>query len=72
MPSGAGVAEREGARRAFVGSRSRTCMMGIGSWQRGAIAGLAVRDIIGYCVTTLLFSGVVFVARMYLFRRREA
>ncbi|WP_258403430.1 TIGR00366 family protein, partial [Burkholderia multivorans] len=26
-----------------------------------------VRDIMGYCVTTLLFSGVVFVAGMYLF-----
>ncbi|RDS99575.1 short-chain fatty acid transporter, partial [Burkholderia contaminans] len=32
-----------------------------------AIAGLGVRDIMGYCVTTLLFSGVVFVAGMYLF-----
>ncbi|RAB79825.1 hypothetical protein DN564_31005, partial [Burkholderia multivorans] len=31
------------------------------------IAGLGVRDIMGYCVTTLLFSGVVFVAGMYLF-----
>jgi len=26
-----------------------------------------VRDIMGYCVTTLLFSGVVFVAEMHLF-----
>ncbi|HKT98480.1 MAG TPA: TIGR00366 family protein [Paraburkholderia sp.] len=32
-----------------------------------AIAGLGVRDIMGYCVTTLLFPGVVFVAGMYLF-----
>jgi short-chain fatty acids transporter len=32
-----------------------------------AIAGLGVRDIMGYCVTTLLFSGVVFIAGMYLF-----
>jgi short-chain fatty acids transporter len=32
-----------------------------------AIAGLGVRDIMGYCVTALLFSGVVFVAGMYLF-----
>lgn len=32
-----------------------------------AIAGLGVRDIMGYCVTTLLFSGIVFVAGMYLF-----
>ena len=32
-----------------------------------AIAGLGVRDIMGYCVTTLLFSGAVFVAGMYLF-----
>jgi short-chain fatty acids transporter len=32
-----------------------------------AIAGLGVRDIMGYCVTALLFSGAVFVAGMYLF-----
>jgi len=32
-----------------------------------AIAGLGVRDIMGYCVTALLFSGLVFVAGMYLF-----
>ena len=32
-----------------------------------AIAGLGVRDIMGYCVTALLFSGVIFVAGMYLF-----
>ncbi|CAB3780233.1 Putative short-chain fatty acid transporter [Pararobbsia alpina] len=32
-----------------------------------AIAGLGVRDITGYCVTALLFSGVIFVAGMYLF-----
>lgn len=32
-----------------------------------AIAGLGVRDIMGYCVTALLFSGVVFVGGMYLF-----
>ena len=32
-----------------------------------AIAGLGVRDIMGYCVTALLFSGVVFVAGIYLF-----
>ncbi|SMG00607.1 TIGR00366 family protein [Burkholderia singularis] len=32
-----------------------------------AIAGLGVRDIMGYCVTALLFSAVVFVAGMYLF-----
>jgi short-chain fatty acids transporter len=32
-----------------------------------AIAGLGVRDIMGYCVTALLFSGVVFVAGLYLF-----
>ena len=31
-----------------------------------AIAGLGVRDIMGYCVTALLFSGVVFVAGIYL------
>jgi hypothetical protein len=30
-------------------------------------AGLGVRDIMGYCATTLLFSGVAFVAGMYLF-----
>lgn len=45
---------------------------GTGAWERGAIAGLGVRDIIGYCVTTLLFSGVVFVAGMYLFGRSGA
>jgi short-chain fatty acids transporter len=32
-----------------------------------AIAGLGVRHIMGYCVTALLFSGVVFVAGIYLF-----
>jgi short-chain fatty acids transporter len=32
-----------------------------------AIAGLGVRDIMGYCVTALLFSGAVFVAGLYLF-----
>lgn len=32
-----------------------------------AIAGLGVRDIMGYCVTALLFSGVIFVVGMYLF-----
>lgn len=32
-----------------------------------AIAGLGVRDIMGYCVTALLFSGVIFVAGLYLF-----
>ncbi|MGE5385516.1 MAG: short-chain fatty acid transporter, partial [Betaproteobacteria bacterium] len=32
-----------------------------------AIAGLGVRDIMGYCVTALLFSGAIFVAGMYLF-----
>jgi short-chain fatty acids transporter len=32
-----------------------------------AIAGLGVRDIMGYCVTALLFSGFIFVAGMYLF-----
>jgi short-chain fatty acids transporter len=32
-----------------------------------AIAGLGVRDIMGYCVTALLFSGVVFIAGLYLF-----
>lgn len=32
-----------------------------------AIAGLGVRDIMGYCVTALLFSGLVFVGGMYLF-----
>jgi short-chain fatty acids transporter len=32
-----------------------------------AIAGLGVRDIMGYCVTALLFSGIVFVGGMYLF-----
>jgi len=26
-----------------------------------------MRDIMGYCVTTMLFSGVVFVGAMYLF-----
>ncbi|SAL06864.1 short-chain fatty acid transporter [Caballeronia calidae] len=32
-----------------------------------AIAGLGVRDIMGYCVTALLFSGLVFIAGLYLF-----
>lgn len=32
-----------------------------------AIAGLGVRDIMGYCVTALLFSGVIFAAAMLLF-----
>lgn len=32
-----------------------------------AIAGLGVRDIMGYCVTALLFSGVIFISGMYLF-----
>lgn len=32
-----------------------------------AIAGLGVRDIMGYCVTALLFSGVIFIGGMYLF-----
>jgi hypothetical protein len=32
-----------------------------------AIAGLGVRDIMDYCVTALLLSGVIFVAGMYLF-----
>ena len=32
-----------------------------------AIAGLGVRDIMGYCVTALLFSGFIFVGGMYLF-----
>ena len=32
-----------------------------------AIAGLGVRDIMGYCVTALLFSGAVFVAGLYFF-----
>ncbi|GAB7536801.1 TIGR00366 family protein [Burkholderia sp. 22PA0099] len=32
-----------------------------------AIAGLGVRDIMGYCVTALLFSGAVFIAGIYLF-----
>jgi short-chain fatty acids transporter len=32
-----------------------------------AIAGLGVRDIMGYCVTALIFSGVIFVAGLYLF-----
>lgn len=32
-----------------------------------AIAGLGVRDIMGYCVTALLFSGAIFIAGMYLF-----
>lgn len=32
-----------------------------------AIAGLGVRDIMGYCVTALLFSGLIFVAGLYLF-----
>jgi short-chain fatty acids transporter len=32
-----------------------------------AIAGLGVRDIMGYCITALLFSGVIFIAGLYLF-----
>jgi short-chain fatty acids transporter len=32
-----------------------------------AIAGLGVRDVMGYCITALLFSGLVFIAGMYLF-----
>ncbi len=32
-----------------------------------AIAGLGVRDIMGYCVTALLFSGFIFVGGLYLF-----
>lgn len=32
-----------------------------------AIAGLGVRDIMGYCVTALLFSGLIFVGGLYLF-----
>lgn len=32
-----------------------------------AIAGLGVRDIMGYCVTAMLFSGLIFVAGLYLF-----
>lgn len=32
-----------------------------------AIAGLGVRDIMGYCVTALLFSGVIFVIGLALF-----
>jgi short-chain fatty acids transporter len=32
-----------------------------------AIAGPGVRDIMGYCMTTPLFSGAVFVAGMSLF-----
>jgi short-chain fatty acids transporter len=32
-----------------------------------AIAGLGVRDIMGYCVTALLFSGAIFVGGMFLF-----
>jgi len=32
-----------------------------------AIAGLGVRDIMGYCVTALLFSGLIFIGGMYLF-----
>lgn len=32
-----------------------------------AIAGLGVRDIMGYCITALLFSGVIFVVGLTLF-----
>ena len=32
-----------------------------------AIAGLGVRDIMGYCITALLFSGVIFVIGLTLF-----
>lgn len=32
-----------------------------------AIAGLGVRDIMGYCVTALIFSGFIFVGGLYLF-----
>jgi short-chain fatty acids transporter len=32
-----------------------------------AIAGLGVRDIMGYCITAMLFSGVIFVAGLYVF-----
>ncbi len=32
-----------------------------------AIAGLGVRDIMGYCITALLFSGAIFIAGLYLF-----
>jgi len=32
-----------------------------------AIAGLGVRDIMGYCVTALLFSGLIFIGGLYLF-----
>lgn len=31
------------------------------------IAGLGVRDIMGYCITALLFSGVIFVVGLTLF-----
>jgi short subunit fatty acids transporter len=33
-----------------------------------AIAGLGVRDIMGYCVTALLSPGVVFIPGLYLFQ----
>ncbi|MFL9897002.1 TIGR00366 family protein [Paraburkholderia fungorum] len=33
-----------------------------------AIEKLGVRDIMGYCVTALLFSGVVFTPGLYLFQ----
>jgi short-chain fatty acids transporter len=32
-----------------------------------AIAGLTVRDIMGYCVTALIFSGFVFLLGLFLF-----
>ncbi len=32
-----------------------------------AIAGLGVRDIMGYCITALLFSGVIFVVGLTFF-----
>ena len=32
-----------------------------------AIAGLGARDIMGYCLVTLLFSGVIFIAGLMLF-----
>lgn len=32
-----------------------------------AIAGLGVRDIMGYCITALLFSGIIFIAGLYVF-----
>ena len=32
-----------------------------------SIAGLGIRDIMGYCVTALLFTSVIFVAGLYFF-----